>query len=97
MSTNCTNHCGACGRHFHSLSGFDLHHQRDANGWPHCMDPLDLQDRDGRPRLEALTHDGICRMYREEQRGVTVWTVAGSRERLARVHGKVPVGFREAP
>jgi len=60
------------------------------------MDPLDLQDRDGRPRLEALTHDGICRI-REEQRGVTVWTVAGSRERLAKAHGKVPVSLREAP
>jgi hypothetical protein len=61
------------------------------------MDPVDLQDRDGRPRLEALTHDGICRMYREDQYGVTVWTVAGSRERLARVHGKASVDLPEAP
>lgn len=96
MATNCTYHCSVCGRHFHSLGGFDLHHERDSAGWPHCMDPVDLQDRDGRPRLEALTHSGICRVY-GDQHGVTVWTVAGSRERLARVHGKAPVGLPEAP
>ena len=97
MATNCTNHCGMCGRHFHSLAGFDVHHAHDKDGQSHCMDPLDLQDRDGRPRLEALTHDGICRMYREDQHGVTVWTVAGSRERLARVHREAPVGLAQAP
>lgn len=96
MATNCTYHCAACGRHFHSLGGFDLHHHHDKEGRSTCMDPVDLQDRDGRPRLEALTHDGICRIY-EEQRGVTVWTVAGSRERLAKVHGKASVGLPEAP
>jgi hypothetical protein len=60
------------------------------------MDPIDLQDRDGRPRLEALTHDGICRI-REEQHGVTIWTVAGSRERLGKVFPKGSVSLGEAP
>jgi hypothetical protein len=75
--TNCTYHCSPCGRHFHSLNAFDAHHEHDETGWPICLDPLDLEDRDGKPRLVALTHDGACRMYADaEQYGVTVWTTA---------------------
>jgi hypothetical protein len=55
MATTCTYHCGACGRHFHSLSAFDIH--RDGR---RCADPLDLEDRDGKPRLVALARDGRC-------------------------------------
>ena len=79
-ATTCTNHCSQCGRHFHSVKAFDVHHDHDANGWPVCLDPLDLEDRDGKPRLEALTTVGECRMYAVTQTGVTIWTVTGSRE-----------------
>lgn len=94
--TTCTNHCGPCGRHFHSLAAFDIHKQHDADGWPHCLDPLDLQDRDGRQRLEALTHAGRCEAYEPVRLGVTVWTTAGSRERLSRAFGTGSVSLTEA-
>lgn len=75
-ATTCTSHCSQCGRHFHSLKAFDAHHDRDDTGWPVCLDPLDLVDRDGRERLVALTEHGECRMYAEFQRDVTIWTHA---------------------
>jgi hypothetical protein len=95
-TTTCTNHCGACGRHFHSLEAFDIHHDHDETGWPICLDPLDLLDRDGRARLEALTEHGECRVYEPLQTDVTIWTMAGSRERMAQVFAKAPVGPPEA-
>lgn len=76
MTITCTNHCGQCSRHFHSLEAFDLHHARDESGWPICLDPIDLVDRDGRERLVALTTRGECRIY-ERVVGVTIWTVVG--------------------
>lgn len=82
--TTCTSHCGHCHRHFHSLDAYDIHLEHDKDGWPHCLDPVDLVDRDGRERLEVLTTEGECRMYVEVQRDVTVWTTVGSRERVAR-------------
>jgi hypothetical protein len=88
MATTCTYHCSQCGRHFHSLDGFDVHHERDDTGWPVCLDPLDLIDRDGRVRLEVVTTDGECRVYAEVQRGVTIWTTAGARERGAKRFGR---------
>jgi hypothetical protein len=80
----CRYHCSPCGRCFHSLDAFDAHHQRDEDGWPQCLDPLDLVDRGGRERLEALTEHGECRVYADVKRDVTIWIVAGSRERVAR-------------
>lgn len=67
-----------------------MHHERDATGWPRCLDPLDLKDRDGKDRLVALTEHGECRMYEETEYDVTVWTGAESLERARRV-------FRNAP
>jgi len=83
----CTNHCGACGRHFHSLKAFDLHRIGDyASNDPEtrrrCADPLDLEDRDGRPRLIALGL-GECRMRAEVLHDVTIWTTADYRARIA--------------
>lgn len=75
--TTCTNHCSQCGRHFHSLEAFDTHHSHDETGWPVCLDPLDLVDRDGRERLVALSRDGECRIYAKVEHHVTIWTVAG--------------------
>ena len=92
MTTTCTYHCSQCGRHFHSLGGFDAHHRVDETGWPRCLDPIDLVDLTGKERLEALTHDGECRVYAERQTGVTIWTVAGSRERLGHIYRKGPEG-----
>jgi hypothetical protein len=83
----CTNHCSRCGRHFHSTRAFDIHLAHDETGWPVCLDPLDLEDRDGKPRLEALTTDGTCEIgsHADEypppvEHGVTIWVKAGSRE-----------------
>jgi hypothetical protein len=75
VSLTCTNHCSQCGRHFHSLEAFDVHHEHDETGWPVCLDPLDLEDRDGRSRLIALGV-GECRVYPEVERDVTIWTTA---------------------
>ena len=72
-TVTCTNHCSQCGRCFHSLEAFDAHHERDADGWPVCLDPLDLRDRDGKDRLVALTGDGECRVCAEVRRPVTGW------------------------
>lgn len=88
--TTCTNHCGQCHRHFHSLAGFDAHHRLDETGWPRCLDPLDLVDLTGNERLEALTEHGECRMYAETQYDVTIWTIAGARERFTHWHEKGP-------
>ena len=77
----CTNHCGQCHRCFHSLEAFDSHHVRDETGWPICLAPLDLFDRDGEERLVALTEVGECRMYDKIETGVTIWTVAAKLER----------------
>ena len=81
-TTTCTYHCGACGRHFHSLEAFDLHRQGDyaepmnTPEGRHCVSPLDL---DG--RLVALTEAGECRMYEKtSDTGVTVWTTARGME-----------------
>lgn len=83
-ATTCTNHCGACHRHFHSLEAFDRHRVHDDAGWPRCVSPLDLEDRDGRPRLEPLTEDGECRVYPNAvETGITIWTTADWRERIA--------------
>jgi hypothetical protein len=75
--TNCTNHCGACGLHFHSLAAFDAHRQGDyakptgTEEGRHCVHPFDM---DG--RLVAITEYGVCKMYAEPQIGITVWTLA---------------------
>ena len=96
MSTTCTYHCSPCGRHFHSLEAFDLHHERDHTGWPHCLDPLDLLDRDGKARLVALTEAGECRVHSETKRGVTIWTSARSADAVARWRAKAPQGPTQA-
>jgi hypothetical protein len=93
----CTHHCRVCGRHFHSLAAFDLHLEHDTAGWPHCLDPLDLQDRDTKARLEVVTDDAACRVVEGEQDPVTVWAVAGSAEKARKAFGTAPVGSREAP
>lgn len=95
MATTCQYHCSPCGRHFHSLRAFDVHHTRDEEDRLVCLDPLDLVDRDGRERLEALTHEGECRVYSEHRIGVTIWIMAGSRERMGQIYGKAPESFPE--
>ena len=93
--TTCTSHCGACHRHFHSLSAFDAHLEHDENGWPRCLSPVDLES--GRNRLLALTEHGECRVYADVERDVTIWTHAGDYERLmARLHESAPESLVEA-
>jgi hypothetical protein len=88
---NCAYHCGACGLHFRSLEAFDMHRQGDFAEPPrteegrHCAHPFDM---DG--RLVAITEDGVCRMYAEHERGVTVWSTARSRDRAPAGHWRQP-------
>ena len=91
-TVTCTNHCGACGRHFHSLVAFDMHRVGDfASNDPemgrHCESPLDLLDKNGEMRLEALTEDGVCRVYEPAEAHVTIWTTTGATERARAVWG----------
>jgi len=98
MRLTCTYHCSPCGRHFHSLEAFDIHHDHDDAGWPVCLDPLDLEDRDGRPRLVELGH-GECRMYqpgRPIECDVVIWTSARSSGRAASRFGNAPESLAQA-
>jgi hypothetical protein len=52
----CTFHCAACGSHFHSLEGFDLHRSGDHAAGRFCLDPDDCE------RLVVATTDGVCRL-----------------------------------
>jgi hypothetical protein len=82
--TTCTYHCSPCGRHFHSLEAFDLHHDHDETGWPICLDPLDLLDRRGREQLVALTDQGKCRL-RGNQDDITIWTMPRNLKRAPQI------------
>jgi hypothetical protein len=91
----CTAHCSLCSTHFHSVQAFDRHRVgsfSDPEDPRRCEHPLDLLDKEGRMRLEAVTEDGECRMYPSEiKREVTIWAVPHSdaeRERLAQLTGK---------
>jgi hypothetical protein len=83
--TTCTYHCSPCGRHFHSLAAFDVHHERNDDGWPCCAAPLDLVDKHGQERLVALTDAGECRVYSDVEHGVMIWTGAGYKQYADRV------------
>jgi hypothetical protein len=54
----CTFHCSACGSHFHSLEGFDLHRAGDHADQRYCVDPDEVD------RLVVATTDGVCRLVR---------------------------------
>lgn len=87
MKQTCTDHCGACGRHFHGLTAFEAHRRNFE-----CVDPpLAVSDR-GRQLLQAWTDDGWCSLeadcFEDGQlvrwaHPVTVWqlvpTEAGTR------------------
>lgn len=90
-TTTCTNHCGACGQHFHSLGGFEIHRIGsfdDPDDPRRCAHAIDLLDRDGKERLEIVTEHGECRMYAETLYDVTIWTMAGNRERAQALWGE---------
>lgn len=89
-ATTCTNHCSRCGRCFHAVKAFDAHLAHDEAGWPVCLAPVDLLDRDGVERLVPLTESGECRMYADVKEDVTIWTTAGSRERLREAFSAAP-------
>ena len=80
-TVTCTNHCAVCGLHTHSLAAYDAHLEHDDAGWPHCLAPPDLVDRDGKEILVALSRTGRCAVYREIQEPVTIWTLAANLER----------------
>jgi hypothetical protein len=88
-TTTCTHHCGACGRHLHSLEAFDAH-RTGSYSEPlgselgrRCLSPLDLRDAGGELRLE-ISESGVCRISGDNADGtpragahITVWTLAG--------------------
>jgi hypothetical protein len=82
-TTCCTSHCSPCGRHFHSVAAFDLHRVGKFATGRHCASPNELVAEDGSPMLEALTDSGECRMYATVECNVTVWTLAGARQKAA--------------
>jgi hypothetical protein len=49
-------------------------------------------DRKGTQRLEVASTDGQCNIY-DRQVGVTIWTVAGSRESFQRWQAKREAGY----
>lgn len=85
--------CPSCGLHFASNGAFDLHLSAKAEGH---RDPREVTTKDGVPRLAVKSAVGECRLGLEVLRGVPVWEVAGSRERLAarKAAGK-PVASRQ--
>jgi hypothetical protein len=82
MIVRCTNHCGACGRHFHSLRAFDKHRLTSTRtGKRRCMDPADRGDVDGHALYSVLTEDGLCKLsHGPAQHGVTIWTLRAAPE-----------------
>lgn len=80
----CTNHCSACGLHFHSVAAFDAHRIgsfSDPDDPRRCAHPWDLLDKEGKERYVTLTEDGLCAIYEPPQTiRVTVWTLGSSLE-----------------
>jgi hypothetical protein len=93
----CTDHCSACGRHFHGLAAFDAHLHRVGEGInAHGARTYELEHLDGgEAGLEAWTTSGDCDLATPEQSGITVWRLPMSekdRERLAKLAGKAGSG-----
>jgi hypothetical protein len=84
----CTCHCAACGAHFSSLDGFDVHRAGDhAAGTRRCLEPGSVG------RLVALGEDGVCRLGgAKPQTGVRVWTLGKALARAQRRRGASPQG-----
>lgn len=83
----CTDHCGGCGRHFHSLAAFDCHR---VGGFEDPADPRRCAD----PATEALklqiwTQEGYCDLSESESvHPVVIWQMVPNRsaqERFARL------------
>lgn len=69
----CTDHCRACGRHFHGLAAYDLHRLgslSDPTDPRRCGDPAEL------PRLRAWTEAGACALTGRPLADVTIWQLA---------------------
>ena len=89
-ATTCTNHCSRCGRCFHAVKAFDAHSPTTRPDGRSAWRRVDLLDRDGVERLVPLTESGECRMYADVKEDVTIWTTAGSRERLREAFSAAP-------
>ena len=84
--------CPACDLHFTSDRAFELH--LSASGDRQHRDPREVRRRDDSSALAIRTTDGCCRMVVADRGGrpvaprvVTLWEVAGSRERAAVAFG----------
>jgi len=53
--STCTDHCSACGRHFHGLAAFDAHRVDSA-----CIDPSTAENSKGKSLLQVWVTDGFC-------------------------------------
>lgn len=86
----CTNHCSACGAHFHSTDAFDRHRQGDfASDDPklarRCVHPLAKRDSRGRSPFVVLT-TGTCDLYPDDVRhGQLIWTLSSGLESARRL------------
>jgi hypothetical protein len=65
--TKCTNHCGGCGSHFHSLRAFDAHRSGPWDGQRLCW----AADNKKAERLEPL--HGSCDLTAEDMSDVRIW------------------------
>lgn len=68
---HCKDHCSACGTCFRSTRAFELHRYGHFKSGRKCRAPENVL-REGEPRLEPMTDDGICDA-RQHVEGVTVW------------------------
>ncbi len=90
--TTCTNHCSACGCHFHSLAAFDAHREGSYTDGRRCVEP-----RYSETLFVALSEDAVCSMYKTPVAPVTVWTLpvpllgeSESRRQLRQSSQRVP-------
>lgn len=86
MTVHCSNHCSACGQHFHSVIAFDAHRQ---GPWDDrvCLDPEVEQPAAASQRLVPLTRDGKCRIRpRAPVDHATIWVVERDLNRVRAHH-----------
>ena len=91
----CTDHCSACGAHFHGTGAFDAHRQGE-QGSRYCAEPSEVVmlkgKREGLPALQVWTDAGSCASWSNGKRtwieGVMVWQLYGAAYLVSRNLGE---------
>jgi hypothetical protein len=79
----CTDHCSACGAHFHGLAAFDKHLKRVNESAKGERPYYELEHLSGEDAgLHAWTTSGRCD-FAGNGMPVTIWQMPGSAERMA--------------